>query len=64
MKIALLHYHLKRGGVTRVLEAQVQALRDLGHEPYVVASGEDCSGAQLPHTRVDENNPQNSPLEA
>jgi len=51
MKIALLHYHLRRGGVTRVLESQVAALQSLGHEPCVVAGfGE----AQFPHQIVPE----------
>ncbi|MDR2142952.1 MAG: glycosyltransferase family 1 protein, partial [Treponema sp.] len=43
MKIALLHYHLKPGGVTTVVLRQAQALREAGDE-VLVLSGEEPSG--------------------
>ncbi|MEX2578967.1 MAG: glycosyltransferase family 4 protein [Verrucomicrobiales bacterium] len=39
LKIALVHYHLRRGGVTRVIEATREALRGKGYK-IVVLSGE------------------------
>ena len=32
MKIAIVHYHLKRGGVTRVIETALDGLRASGNE--------------------------------
>jgi glycosyltransferase involved in cell wall biosynthesis len=40
MRIALLHYHLRRGGVTSVIINQAQALMEAGDEALVIA-GED-----------------------
>ena len=37
MALAIVHYHLRRGGVTRVIEAQSQALARLGIEHVVLA---------------------------
>jgi len=45
MKIALFHYHLKTGGVTTVIQRQVQALQ--GRCDTLVLTG-DRAGAQLP----------------
>lgn len=42
MRIAIVHYHLKRGGVTRVIENTLAALREKGVEVVVLA--EECSG--------------------
>ena len=39
MRIALVHYHLRPGGVTRVMETSLAALRDDGHR-FVILSGE------------------------
>jgi glycosyltransferase involved in cell wall biosynthesis len=39
MRIAILHYHLRPGGVTRVIQSAVKALRDEGHT-CAVFSGE------------------------
>lgn len=39
MKIAIVHYHLRRGGVTRVLESCVPLLAGAGHE-VVILTGE------------------------
>jgi glycosyltransferase involved in cell wall biosynthesis len=41
MRVALLHYHLKRGGVRSVIINQAQALREAGDDPLVIA-GEDA----------------------
>ena len=38
MKVAILHYHLKTGGVTTVIERQVEALQGLCD--FVVLSGD------------------------
>ena len=40
MRVALLHYHLKRGGVTSVVVNQAQALTEAGDEALVI-TGED-----------------------
>lgn len=39
MKIALIHYHLKMGGVTTVIRQQVKALNDVGWEVMVLTGG-------------------------
>ena len=39
MKILIIHYHLRAGGVTRVIESQAQILRSQGHEVQVASSG-------------------------
>lgn len=38
MRIAVVHYHLAKGGVTRVIEAGLNALRDSDHEVLVLSS--------------------------
>ena len=47
MRVAIVHYHLKRGGVTRVIESTLQAFRSLSTPPNcAVLAGEvpdDCS---------------------
>jgi hypothetical protein len=45
MRVALLHYHLKRGGVTSVIRNQAQALVEAGDEALVI-TGEDSPGLQ------------------
>lgn len=48
MTVALVHYHFRPGGVTRVLEAQSSALQSAGVE-HVILSGTPYEGsAQLP----------------
>lgn len=39
MNVAIVHYHLRRGGVTRVIASALEALRDRGHE-LLVLTGE------------------------
>ena len=39
MKILIIHYHLRAGGVTRVIESQAQILREQGHEVQIASSG-------------------------
>ncbi len=53
MKLAIVHYHLRRGGVTRVIENAVSSLRKHGVET-VVLSGESYLGDRLPQVRVVE----------
>jgi glycosyltransferase involved in cell wall biosynthesis len=43
MRVALIHYHLRRGGVTSVINNQAQALTEAGEEALVIA-GEDSPG--------------------
>ena len=37
MKVALVHYHLRKGGVTSVLYHQAEVLRDAGEEVLIIA---------------------------
>ena len=55
MKIAIVHYHLQPGGVTRVIENTLQAWVENGIEIEAVAlSGRPYPGEQLSNTRVIE----------
>lgn len=55
MRVAILHYHFKPGGVTRVVEHAVAALRGAPPDARLAAiSGEPCSGGALPLTGVVE----------
>ena len=55
MKIAIVHYHLQPGGVTRVIENTLQAWVENGIEIEAVAlSGRPYPGDQLSNTRVIE----------
>ena len=53
--VALLHYHLNGGGVTRVIEQQSRALTELG-VPHVVLCGENLSACEVPHRIIPELN--------
>ncbi|HOV38594.1 MAG TPA: hypothetical protein PLG79_07730 [Spirochaetales bacterium] len=46
MRVAFLHYHAKRGGVTRVVEQQMEALRDVAQSLFITGNGTN------PETRV------------
>jgi menaquinone-dependent protoporphyrinogen IX oxidase len=39
MNILIIHYHLRAGGVTRVIESQAKILREQGHEVQIASSG-------------------------
>ena len=54
MTIALVHYHLRRGGVTRVLEAQSKALQAAGVEHVIFSGTPNEGGAELPVVVVPE----------
>ena len=56
MKIALVHYHLQPGGVTRVIENTIEAWENFetGPDQYVVLSGRPYSGNKLQNVRVVE----------
>ena len=56
MKVALVHYHLEPGGVTRVLENTVQSWKDSGKGPdqWVILSGRPYTGKILDEVRVVE----------
>lgn len=56
MAVAILHYHLQRGGVTRVIEGQSAALRDAG-VPHLVLAGSPYEGpTDLPVAVIPELN--------
>ena len=48
MSVALVHYHLRAGGVTRVLEAQSQALSQAGITHVILAGTPYQGPANLP----------------
>ena len=54
MQIAIIHYHLRKGGVTRVIEHSVRLLQEAGHQVVVLASGEVPAGFPGPVARVEE----------
>lgn len=53
MKIVIVHYHLKRGGVTTVLETCVPELIERGHQVTVLAGGPCLDSSSLaPYVQV------------
>lgn len=47
MTILIVHYHLRAGGVTRVINSQARVLRKMGHRVIIASSGPaDQSGAE------------------
>lgn len=65
MKIAIVHYHLQPGGVTRVIENTLQAWEENGTEIEAVAlSGRAYPGDRLPVTRVVQGLDYTSPRDA
>ncbi len=65
MKIAIVHYHLQPGGVTRVIENTLQAWEENGTEIEAVAlSGRAYPGERLPNTREIEGLDYSSPQDA
>jgi len=65
MKIAIVHYHLQPGGVTRVIENTLQAWEENGTEMEAVAlSGRAYPGDRLPDTRVVQGLDYTSPRDA
>ncbi len=52
MTLLIVHYHLRPGGVTRVIESQVKVLRQLGHHVILASSGPepdwDCQNLIIP----------------
>ena len=65
MKIAIVHYHLQPGGVTRVIENTLQAWEENGNEIEAVAiSGRTYPGDRLTNTRVVRGLDYASPKEA
>lgn len=51
--IVFIHYHLNGGGVTRVIEQQCLALKNLGIA-HLVICGENTSQSKIPHTLIKE----------
>ena len=53
MKVAIVHYHLEPGGVTRVIENTLDAWASAGHAiETVVLSGRRYAGDRIPKTQV------------
>ena len=52
MTILIVHYHLRAGGVTRVIDSQVKVLREMGHKVVIASSGPiadwDCECLVIP----------------
>lgn len=51
-KVAIIHYHLRRGGVARVIEASAAALEAHGHAVTVLSGEAPYAEAKIPHVRV------------
>ena len=65
MKIAIVHYHLQPGGVTRVIENTLQAWEENGQTVEAVAlSGRPYPGDQLTNTQVVDGLDYATPSEA
>ncbi len=57
MKIAILHYHLNPGGVTRIIESQVMALSRAGmNTDMIILCGNSVSESSFAHVPVIEDN--------
>jgi hypothetical protein len=55
MKVAIVHYHLEPGGVTRVIESSLEALSSSGHDvETVVLTGRKYAGDRIPNTQLTE----------
>ncbi len=54
MRLAIVHYHLRRGGVTRVIATALEALKEKGLEMVVLSSGEPEEELGVPHVSVPE----------
>jgi len=52
MKIAIVHYHLRQGGVTRVIEQQSKALTNLGIE-HLILCGDAPASTEIPHIVIE-----------
>lgn len=59
LKVALIHYHLRIGGVSKVIGNQSAALTALGIEHLVLSAGPATAG--IPHCQIDELDYQGSP---
>lgn len=53
MTILIVHYHLRAGGVTRVIESQSRVLQEMGHE-VIIASNGPVEGWETPCLLVPE----------
>ena len=66
MKIAIVHFHLKTGGVTSVIHAQVQSIQKRGHDVLVISGQEPekqeaCETAVVPGLAYDAHRTPQSP---
>ncbi len=57
MKIAIIHYHLHPGGVTRIIESQVSSLSHSDkNAEIIIFSGDSLSESSFSDVRVIEDN--------
>jgi hypothetical protein len=54
VRIALIHYHLRRGGVTSVLYNQANALIEAGDEALIISGEPNLDDKRLPQAGVEE----------
>lgn len=52
MRVAILHYHLRPGGVTRVIEMASQALISRGFDPLVISGEAPGAGCRIESARI------------
>ncbi len=52
MRIAILHFHLRQGGVTRIIEMACAALHEQGMDPIVISGEPPPPGCRVPADRV------------
>lgn len=52
MRVAILHYHLRPGGVTRVIELAWQALHEAGVDALVISGENQPTGGRIPQYHV------------
>ncbi|MDF1813136.1 MAG: glycosyltransferase family 4 protein [Verrucomicrobiales bacterium] len=52
MKIAIVHYHLRRGGVTNVIHSAQEALRGTDHEVLVISGEAPCDGVEFDNLAI------------
>ncbi|MEM9018298.1 MAG: hypothetical protein AAGC68_14890, partial [Verrucomicrobiota bacterium] len=48
MRIAILHYHFDRGGVTRVVSSTLEAFRNRNDYQFAILSGRPVQGLEAP----------------
>ena len=54
MRIVLMHYHLRRGGVTSVVLHQAKMLSDAGDDVLIISGENAPEGFAFPHVKIEE----------